>query len=282
MNIIYEATKNHIMYSRKQLPANILHWHESIELCRALSDGTEFLIDNMKYKFNKGDIVIIPSKCIHKFICDGSNYVDIFLIPTHDFMPIIRHYPSIPIYIPHEKIVEIEGLEEEINILFKKIHSTYPLNKPYSQTLSLCYALSLTALLLMSFPPTKTAHGKKWKYFQSVFDEIKEDCTKPEYSLLYFAKKLNYTPEYFSTMFKNIVGMGFKDYLDRQRIEEAKRLLLVNNTSISNIAEHCGFTNIRTFNNRFKALEKMTPSEFINKYISSDNEALEGSFDNIL
>ena len=134
----------------------------------------------------------------------------------------------------------------------------------------------------MSFPPTKTLHGKKWKYFQSVFDEIKSDCTKHEYSLLYFAKKLNYTPEYFSSMFKTIAGVGFKDYLDRQRIEEAKRLLLVNYSSISNIAELCGFTNIRTFNNRFKALENMTPTEFINKYISKGNETLDDVFDNII
>lgn len=282
MNIVYEATKNHIMYSRKQLPTNILHWHDSIELCRSISGDCEFTIDNKTYKFNKGDIVIIPSKCIHKFTSNGSNYVNIFLIPTQDFMPIIRHYPSIPIYISHEKICQVNGLAEQIDDLFNKIHNAYQLNIPYSQTLSLSYALSLTALLLMTFPPAKTSHGKKWKYFQPVFDEIKNDCTKPEYSLHYFAKKLNYTPEYFSTMFKSIVGIGFKDYLDRQRIEEAKRLLLINYSSISNIAEHCGFTNIRTFNNRFKALENMTPTEFINKYISKENEDTEEFINNII
>ena len=273
MNIFHETTTNHIIYSRKKLPSNILHWHESIEFCRANSDGSKFLIDNQTYNFNKGDIVIIPSKCIHKLLCNNDSQFDIFLIPTHDFMPVIRHYPAIPIYISNEDIQKIEGLEKQIDDLFEKINKTFPLNIPYSQTLSLSYALSLTALVLMSFPPKINAIDKNRKCIQPVLDEISNNCTNPLYSLSYFAKKLNYSPEYFSSMFKTVMGIGFKDYLDRQRIEEAKRLLLINFSSISNIAEHCGFSNIRTFNNRFKALENITPSEFINKYIHAYNKS---------
>ncbi len=275
MNAFHETTKNHIMYSRKNLSSNVLHWHESIEFCRSNTNGAKFVIDNVVYDFNKGDIVIVPSKCIHKVICTNQNTFDIFLIPTHDFMPVIRHYPAIPIYIPYKDINSCDGLSSQIDDLFDKIYNTYPLNIPYSQTLSLAYALSLTSLVLMSFPPKKNTNDKNRKCIQPVLDEITSNCTNPKYSLTYFSKKLNYSPEYFSTMFKTVMGIGFKDYLDRQRIEEAKRLLLVNYSSISNIAEHCGFSNIRTFNNRFKALENITPSEFINKYISEEKESFD-------
>ena len=270
MNIIYERTKNHIMYSRKRLPAGILHWHESIEICRSLKGDAEFEIDSISYKYQKGDIVIIPSKCLHQYKCTSDNLVDIFLIPLHEFMPVIRHYPSIPIHITYEQIKSVDGLEEEIKELFNKINHTYSLEIPYSQTLSLSYSLSLTSLLLMYFPPNKAIRSKNFKFLQPVLEEIKTNCTNPEYSLTYFANKLNYTPEYFSTMFKNFVGIGFKDYLDRQRIDESKRMMLANTASISQIAEHCGFSNIRTFNNRFKALENMTPSQFIDKYLQKN------------
>ncbi len=275
MKIEHEVTKNHIMYSRKQLAANILHWHESIELCRSIEGEAKFLIDNKTYVYNKGDIVIIPSKCLHCYECDGKNKVDIFLIPTHDFMPIIRHYPSIPIHIPYEKILSVSNLNEQIDYLFSKLNETYSLNIPFSKTLSLTYALSIASLLLMNFPPKNIVKGKNWKHIQPVFDEIKRDCTNPEYSLNYFAKKLNYAPEYFSLLFKTYAGIGFKDFLDRQRINEAKRILISEFSSINEVAEHCGFKNIRTFNNRFRALEKMTPSEFIELYNSKNYNDIE-------
>ncbi|MBE6786942.1 MAG: helix-turn-helix domain-containing protein [Ruminococcaceae bacterium] len=271
MDIIHEKTKNHIMYSRKRLPTNILHWHQSIELCRAISGNATFIVDNIEYNFKPGDVVIIPSKCLHKFVCSEKNLVDIFLIPTHEFMPIIRHYPSIPIHIPREKILSIDGLEEQLNDLFYKINKAYSLNIPFSQTLSLSYALSLTSLLLMYFPPLKIIKQKNFKYLFPVLEEIKSDCTNPEYSLKYFSKKLGYTPEYFSSMFKKFTGIGFKDFLDRQRIDEAKRIMLSNDLPISLIAEHCGFNNSRTFNNRFMALENMTPTQFIELY-STESE----------
>ena len=86
------------------------------------------------------------------------------------------------------------------------------------------------------------------------------------------AAQLNYTPEYLSTIFHECVGMGFKEYLDNSRINQAKNMILAHNLSISEIAVKCGFENIRTFNNRFKKIVNMTPSEYFYRFSQNYNK----------
>ena len=134
LNIEYEKTKNHTLYSRKELPTDIMHWHESVEVCRLISGNATFLIENSTYSFKPGDIVIISSKNLHCFNCEGENLVDILLIPIHDFIPIIRSYPTMPSYISREKIDSIPRLKDELDYLFERINEEFDSKQTYARS----------------------------------------------------------------------------------------------------------------------------------------------------
>ena len=64
-------------------------------------------------------------------------------------------------------------------------------------------------------------------------------------------------------MFRKNTGVKLLDYINKVRIDEAKRLMLENPAlSIEQVTEMTGFGNSRTFRRIFKSLEDMSPSQF--------------------
>lgn len=69
-------------------------------------------------------------------------------------------------------------------------------------------------------------------------------------------------PSHLSRQFKKETGMTLTDYLNRQRIEEAKLLLAKERASVDWIAGYVGFEDAGYFARVFKKLEGMTPTQY--------------------
>ena len=75
------------------------------------------------------------------------------------------------------------------------------------------------------------------------------------------AKIINYNPSYVSSLFVSYTVVNFKSYLDSFRINKAVELIKNTNATITDISAQCGYENIRTFNNTFKRVTQMTPTQ---------------------
>ena len=71
-----------------------------------------------------------------------------------------------------------------------------------------------------------------------------------------------YSRTYFSRLFKEIVGINFKDYLEHKRIEMASNLLENEEMSITEIAYAVGFNSFSSFWRAFKKRKGVTPREW--------------------
>jgi YesN/AraC family two-component response regulator len=67
---------------------------------------------------------------------------------------------------------------------------------------------------------------------------------------------------YFSTLFSQVVGMNFREYLCSVRIEASKQLLLSTNYSLADIAVAVGFPDQSYYCKTFKKLTGLTPGKF--------------------
>ncbi|MBQ2947493.1 MAG: helix-turn-helix domain-containing protein [Clostridia bacterium] len=74
------------------------------------------------------------------------------------------------------------------------------------------------------------------------------------------AGMLHITPGYFSTLFRQLSGVTFREYLRKERIEQAQRLILEGSCRLYEIAERVGYQNTSHFNRAFKAVTGVTPS----------------------
>ena len=78
------------------------------------------------------------------------------------------------------------------------------------------------------------------------------------------ADGLGLSANYLSALFKQTVGVGFREQLNRIRVEESKRLLLSTDFPLAEIAIAMGFTDQSYFCKTFKRLTGITPSQFRN------------------
>ena len=76
------------------------------------------------------------------------------------------------------------------------------------------------------------------------------------------AEEAGLSPSYFSTLFRQVVGVSFREHLNRIRVEESKRLLLSTEYSLADIAVAMGFPDQSYYCKVFKKLVGLTPGKF--------------------
>jgi two-component system, response regulator YesN len=76
------------------------------------------------------------------------------------------------------------------------------------------------------------------------------------------SEHLGLSSSYVSSIFKEVTGLNFADYVNSRRIEQAKDLLRQSDVSIVEIAEKVGFSNSNTFIRVFKRHEGITPGQY--------------------
>ncbi len=81
-------------------------------------------------------------------------------------------------------------------------------------------------------------------------------------SLTDIANELGISQYYFCHLFKRSTGMSPHQFLIRQRIEQAKRLLRQPERTITSIAMECGFANQSHFARYFRQHTGMNPNQF--------------------
>ena len=76
------------------------------------------------------------------------------------------------------------------------------------------------------------------------------------------AEAVNVSPNYFSGLFNQEMGITLSEYVHQVRIEEAVRLFETGMTSIKEVAYQSGFENVNYFSRIFRKEKGMLPSEY--------------------
>ena len=90
---------------------------------------------------------------------------------------------------------------------------------------------------------------------------------EPGLKLQTVAQQLNLSSHRISGAINMMAGVGFSEYINQQRIEAAKKLLVTNkDLKIIAIAMEVGFSSLSTFNAAFKKSQDLTPSDYRSRH----------------
>ena len=95
--------------------------------------------------------------------------------------------------------------------------------------------------------------------------EYVENNYKTDISFSQMCKKLGYSTQYVSRVFKEYMGMNFSTYLIQTRINAARSLLLSSDMTIQQIGNEVGYSNMTFFYKEFKKFVGETPLSFRSK-----------------
>lgn len=91
------------------------------------------------------------------------------------------------------------------------------------------------------------------------------------------AKSINLSPSLISSVINNELNANFRSLINRYRIDEIKQRLLtdeVEKLSIAGLAYECGFNSEASFYRVFKAIEGVSPKEFLEKHKNNDSQKM--------
>lgn len=147
-----------------------------------------------------------------------------------------------------EEMIELDGLKNLIKLL--KIF---------------CLLLEIENYDYLSTPgyikeTNQSDFQKVNKIYEYIFVNFQENISLDEVAAL-----VNITSGSLCRYFKNKTGQTLFDFLKQVRIGYACKLLCVTNKTITEICYESGYNTLAHFNNQFKDLKKMTPSEFRKK-----------------
>lgn len=250
----------------------LAHWHTDIELIYMLKGSHTIGINQEVYTLEPEDFAICTSGDIH-FYTKTSEYAEyILLIFNPDFIGYSSGWPRnksfIEPYISKKALQTIDQLSatNKVRNILEELLTENKKRLPYSSDAVKSLLLELCVVLLRNFPTVESAEGANFKKYnlQRMHDTLTylETNFTSNISLSELASISNLSKFHFSRLFSKTVGMSFKDYINRKRIEKAKALLKEGTLSVTEIAYDCGFESIRTFNRVFKATNGVAPSMF--------------------
>lgn len=85
------------------------------------------------------------------------------------------------------------------------------------------------------------------------------------------APLFGYNHSYLGKIFRKKMGVSFNEYIDRLRVEQAKALLLQDNSKVYAISKQVGYKNVDYFHVKFRKYVSMSPVEFRRANKASSN-----------
>ncbi|MGI9244928.1 MAG: helix-turn-helix domain-containing protein [Verrucomicrobiales bacterium] len=182
--------------------------------------------------------------------------------------------PSKSIFSTLRKSLQAEGKsEQEIEVLVSLCKQTPVLSKEqYSGMITLLSAFGLQLATLMNriLLETRVVEPEPVrKAKQYIMEQLDQRLT-----LETVASEVHVSTYYFCKIFKQSTGMTFTEYVNRQRIELAKRELLKPDRRITEVAYDVGYQSLSQFNRSFLKIVGESPSLFRKHMKSGDTTSL--------
>ena len=109
--------------------------------------------------------------------------------------------------------------------------------------------------LLDSLSDKENPHVNRIKRY--IVDNLtKKICIKD------IADTVHLAPQYVCTLFKKNTGMTVVEYIDRERVDLAKRMMLISDSHLYEIAELCGFSDYNYFSSIFRKISGASAREY--------------------
>ncbi len=227
-----------------------------------VNKGTASMYNEKEIKFGEHDLLImLPNERIHYKALEpwSISWVGLYGETVSEYMDLLGVTPKKP-------ILHI-SLYNELKTVMDNIYDI-------SQNLSLVSQLSVTGLIyeFFSILMQNSILDQKSDLINSALKIIDYNyCTN--ISVEQIAKRLSLDSSYFSRKFTAKVGISPKKYILQKRVERAKELLRIPDTSILEISNSVGYEDPFYFCRIFKKITRFSPSEYRKSYIkkSEDN-----------
>jgi AraC-like DNA-binding protein len=275
-----------LLFIAEEIPHFIVpwHYHPEIEILYVVkSTGTSYIGDGIN-NFCEGEISIIGENVPHWWKSDP------FYVQNNDTLntkalivqfrkevfgshfiklPEMRHIKSL--IERSERGIQFTGdSREKFGKQMKRIFRLQGIQRITELMVLLDNMASSTEFrYLTSVGYSKIMNTYDFQRFNKVHEYIIRNFDKP-ITLNEVADHINMSQTAFCRFFKKRSGKTFFSFLNEFRIGHACKLLLEKNIAISRVCYESGFNNMSHFNEQFKKIVKLTPTQYQAEHTEKD------------
>ncbi len=271
----FKTDTNIRLYVNDNVECYPKHWHAPLEVIMPLHNSYNVNCCNTEYHLREGDVLIISPGSVHSMEdIEGKRIIfqaDITSLYSIKELGATLSILSPALLITAESAPEIH---ETIERLILEILNEYLADAPLSEAAIYSKLIHIFVLIGRSysfnnqpFPNNSTKQHAYTEHFLFICDYINEHFNEG-LTLDFIANLSGFSKFHFSRLFKQFTNVSFYKYLNRKRIENAEKLLVNQNISITDVALQCGFSNLSTFIRMFKIIKNCTPTEFKSMFTS--------------
>ena len=266
-----------IQSSDKPMQMTNPHLHNALEFIYILEGNFKVYANDIKFIMSKGDLCFFRGGTVHHTYTVDDNGGSYFVIKIE---------PSVILGLANEKfgisyMLQFMLQNENSKILWKaeelsdsKIQRaventlTEHLSKEFGNDIAMKIYASKLVLEILRYENRNTGIIDAFSYDTELTKQIYSAVLyinanySKEISALECAHNLNMSYSYFSRSFKRISGKSFKEYLNHVRINQAEKILLTSDKSISEVCLMCGFNSVSYFILLYKQLKGKTPHSY--------------------
>lgn len=232
-----------------------------------VQDGREYLLQPGSF------LVLFPHHShggLHPASEKQSHFWCHFTLPAHTVVDLdtIDSPPPDTCILPEFGSIE---QAEKFRLLFRQLIDASQTAYPQQQAKeTICDAYSSILLHTLSQAwigqTTDSSSGASRGVVEKVREYLRLHACSENIRIADLAAQYHYNAGYLSEIFHKEMGMTIVAYLQRLRIEEAKRLLLTTEYHVDTIATLSGFGDPKYFMKVFKRLTNVTPTEYRYSY----------------
>lgn len=250
-------------------PVQSDHYHSFYEIFYLTSGSCRFLLKDSVYQLEKGDLVFIaPGELHHSLYYPGITCEIVTIYFKADYVDHALYQKWLPekVQITLQSFMgSVPSLyQEDFHALLNRMLSEGMHIDEYSNTFLACYLQEVLLLLMrhsvMNEKEPELLNARDADILLAtkyIYKNFRQPLTLEEISSV-----ASLSPTYFSKKFKQVTGMGFKEYLNFVRLKHAQTALLTTSNSITDIALEYGFNDSNYFKDLFKKVYGKSPREF--------------------
>ena len=243
------------------------HLHEFIEIVYICSGSGTHRIDGVEYDVSRGSLLFINYRQIHAFAGD-MDYINLLIDPKWISEKLVdsenafelltlSSFTDFQSLSPDKALLRFSGEgRARVERLLEQMRMEDAAREPgYDTVLKAQVNILLTLIFRQMLPKIENLDFAQY---------IREHCDE-KLTLETLARECFYNPSYFSRWFRGHYGMTVTEYINRSRIEKAKRLLQETGLSAEEIGRSVGYASKAAFYKRFAEVEGMTPQQYRKK-----------------
>lgn len=265
-------TISNIYITRKHRNAGFVmaedHFHPYYELFYVNAGKCCFFLNDTLYSLSTGDFMLIAPADLHHTLYTQDEDCDRYAIyynKAHILPELTENLPAFTDTFSSSCHFSIQpAYIESVSVLLEHMLSEIRLQDASSQTMLSSYLHQLFCLILryriedakeLQLTDTKdmaVLHAAKY-----IYQNFASPLTLQE-----VADVAGLSPTYFSKKFKQITGIGFKEYVNFVRMKNASLELISTSNSVTEVALNNGYTDGNYFKDVFKKIHGCSPREY--------------------